>query len=174
MTIGDAGGVIISAIGMYLALIIFTRLSGLRSFSKISSFDFATTVAFGSVLASAVLANDPPVLQAIFALGVIYLLQHLVSRLRIHLKSVSEAVDNPPILVMNGSTILHDNLSEVGVTEKDLLAKLREANIVRWEQVRAVVVESTGDLSVLHDTPDAPPLEESLLSGVRDAERLKQ
>jgi uncharacterized membrane protein YcaP (DUF421 family) len=70
-----------SAVGMYVALIAFTRLAGLRSFSKISSFDFATTVAFGSVLASTILTEDPPLVQAVVALGIIYGMQYVVARL---------------------------------------------------------------------------------------------
>ena len=41
--------VVITAIVFYGCIILFTRLSGLRSFSKMSAFDFATTVAFGSL-----------------------------------------------------------------------------------------------------------------------------
>ena len=162
-----------SAVGMYVALIAFTRLAGLRSFSKISSFDFATTVAFGSVLASAILTEDPPLVQAVVALGIIYGMQYVVARLRIHSGVASHIVDNAPILVMEGSTILHENLSKAGVTEKDLRSKLRGANVLQWDQIRAVVVESTGDVSVLHGPSDGPALDPSLLSSVRGAEQLK-
>jgi len=165
--------VAVSALGMYAALIAFTRLFGLRSFSKISSFDFATTVAFGSVLASAVLSDDPPLLQAVVALGMIYVLQHIVSRLRIYSGVASRVVDNPPMLIVADGDILHENLSKTGVTEDDLRGKLREANVLRWNEVRAVVVESTGDISVLHGPADGPALDPSLLSNVRDAERLE-
>lgn len=35
---------------MYVAVILLTRLAGVRSFSKMSGFDFAVTVAIGSFL----------------------------------------------------------------------------------------------------------------------------
>lgn len=173
-TAGEMLPFFLSALGMYVALIVFTRLSGLRSFSKISSFDFATTVAFGSVLASVVLSSKPPLLQAVGALGAIYLLQHVVSRLRLYSPVVSQVVDNTPILIMDGSTILHENLSKAGVTEADLRAKLREANVTRWDQVHAVVAESTGDVSVLHKPAGKAALDPSLLAGVRGVEQLDQ
>lgn len=59
--------VLISTMGIYAALIIFTRFAGLRSFSKLSSFDFAVTVAVGSVIATTVLTENPPLIQAIMA-----------------------------------------------------------------------------------------------------------
>lgn len=42
--------VILSTIGIYLAVIVFIRLSGLRSLSKMPSFDFTMTVAIGFII----------------------------------------------------------------------------------------------------------------------------
>jgi uncharacterized membrane protein YcaP (DUF421 family) len=164
--------VVVKAVGVYIALIAFTRLAGLRSFSKMSSYDFAITVAFGSVLASTILSGEPPLLQSIVALAALFAIQYAISMLRTRSGTVAAAVDNGPMLIMAGSDILHDNLRAVRMTEDDLYAKLREANVTRWDQVRAVVMESTGDVSVLHADPDAPPLETDLLHGVRRADRL--
>ena len=76
-------GVTLSAIGVYTALLLFTRLAGLRSFSKMSSFDFAITVAFGSVIASAILSPRPSLATAVFGLALLYVMQYVVSRLRV-------------------------------------------------------------------------------------------
>ncbi|MEF8815937.1 MAG: hypothetical protein V5A20_06070 [Salinibacter sp.] len=43
--------------------------------------------------------------------------------------------------------------------------------MTRLEQVRAVVMESTGDVSVLHAPPDAPAIDESLLADVQEETR---
>jgi uncharacterized membrane protein YcaP (DUF421 family) len=163
----------VKAVGIYLVLILFTRLAGLRSFSKMSSFDFAITVAFGSLLASTVLTRSPPLAQSIVALAALFLMQYLVSQFRTRSGLVADAVDNDPALIMDGPTILHDNMKAVRMTEDDLYAKLREANVTRLEQVRAVVVESTGDVSVLHADPAADPLDAELLHNVRGACRIR-
>ena len=164
--------VVLKALGVYVALVGFTRLVGLRSFSKMSSFDFAVTVAFGSVLASAVLTEHPPLLQSIVALAVLFGIQYVVAAARANSGWMASAVDNAPMLIMAGSEVLHDNLKRAQMTEQDLYAKLREANVTRPDQVRAVVMESTGDVSVLHAAPEAPPLDRDLLQGVRGAERM--
>ena len=165
--------VVLTALGIYLALILFTRLAGLRSFSKMSSFDFAVTVAFGSLLASTVLTKDPPLLRSVVALGTLYLIQYLTSQFRYRSTLIAQLTDNAPVLLMAGPEILYDNLAKVRMTEDDLRSKLREANVIHREQVRAVVMEATGDVSVLHADPDGPDLELSLLASVRGTERLK-
>lgn len=159
--------VILSTVGIYLALILFTRLAGLRSFSKMSSFDFAITVAIGSIIASTILTKDPPLVQAIIALGVLYAVQMAVASLRGNSTLMSKLVDNEPLLLMDGTQILDDNLKKAKVTYDDLRAKLREANVTQMSQVKAVVMEATGDVSVLHHQDGDHELDDILLKEVR-------
>ena len=158
----------VSAVGIYAAVILYTRLSGLRSFSKMSSFDFAMTVAVGSLIATTVLTPDPPLLQAAAALAALYLLQLGLAWLRVRFEAVGSTVDNQTVLLMQDGRIL-DAMRTAAVTRNDLIAKLREANVLRLEQVRAVVME-TGDISVLHaDDGDQRPVDDEILEGVRGA-----
>lgn len=166
------GGVVLSAIGVYLAVLVYTRLGGLRSFSKMSSFDFAMTVAIGSIIASTVLTDNPPLPQALVGLAMIYLLQIGTSALRKRSGTVADLVDNAPLVLMTQDGMVEENLKSAHVTENDVWAKLREANVITVAEVRAVILESTGDISVLHGDPDGPRLEAALLTGVRDADRV--
>ena len=61
--------VTLSALGIYIGVIIATRLGGLRSFSKMSGFDFAMTVAVGSLIASTIVAPEPPLTQGLVAVA---------------------------------------------------------------------------------------------------------
>jgi uncharacterized membrane protein YcaP (DUF421 family) len=158
--------VVVSAVGIYVSLMILTRIAGLRSFAKLSSFDFAITVAIGSLVASTLLTPDPPLLQAVVGLASLYGIQMLVAFLRQRSAAARSTMDNAPLLLMDGSRILRDNLRSAGLTRDDLRSKLREANVLRMEEIRAVVMESTGDVSVLHGDPDGPELEPGLLEGV--------
>lgn len=158
--------VIISTVGIYLALIIFTRLSGVRTFSKMSSFDFAVTVAIGSLIASTILTKSPPLFQAIVAMGALFIIQMSIAGLR-ETSVVRNLVDNEPILLMNGSEMLEANMKKAKVTRNDLLGKLREANVTQFKQIKAVVMETTGDISVLHHHEEDHQLENQLLEDVR-------
>ncbi len=169
---GDIAMVVVSTIVIYVALITYTRLVGLRSFSKMSSFDFAITVAFGSLMASVAVSPSATLAQGLTGLGMLYLLQVVVATLR-RRPAVQQMVDNQPRLLMAGSEMLHDNLRAARVTESEVRAKLREANVLHPDQIRAVVMESTGDISVLHAGPDGPDLDLDLLRGVQGVDRLR-
>ena len=161
--------VLASGVGIYCALLLLTRLTGLRSFAKMSSFDFAITVAFGSVIASTLLAPTPSLATGAFGLAVLYGIQYLVSKTRRAIPFVSRAVDNRPLLVMAGETVLSEHLDEARMTADDLRSKLRFAGVAHPRQVLAVVFETTGDVSVIKAGDDADPW---LFEGVRGAEHL--
>lgn len=158
----ELAGAAIAALIIYLVVIMATRVAGLRSFSKMSSFDFAMTVAIGSLIAAAA-SGQVGVGPSATGIAVLYAAQSAVAVLRRH-GLLGGLVDNSPLLLMDGSQVLEDNLASARVTHDDLRAKLREANVRNLEQVHAVVFETTGDVSVLHGEG---PWDPDLLRGVR-------
>jgi uncharacterized membrane protein YcaP (DUF421 family) len=166
----DLAGALVSSLAIYVALIVYTRIMGMRSFSKMSSFDFALTIAIGSVVANVALMKSPPLLLGLVILAFLFGLQWAVANIRQHWDSGQKYLDNTPLLLMRGQEILDDNLMEANVTRAELFAKLREANVLTLSQVRAVVIETTGDVSVLHGDDESPEFDPVLLRDVRDAE----
>ena len=164
-------GVVLSTLAVYVLLVLLVRLVGLRSFSKMSSLDFAMTITTGAVLASTLLNRSPPLAQGAVALVALFGVQAAVAWGRRH--GLAKVIDNDPVVLMAGGRMLRDNLRKARVTENDVWAKLREANVLRPEQVRAVVLETTGDISVLHGEPDGAGLHPCLLRGVLDSEALE-
>lgn len=74
--------VLLSSIVTYVAILVFTRIVGLRSFSKMQACDFAMTVAVGSLLASTISSADPSLLLGVLAIGCLYLGQWSLAFLR--------------------------------------------------------------------------------------------
>jgi uncharacterized membrane protein YcaP (DUF421 family) len=173
-TLDGAGGALATAVGIYVAVLVLTRLFGLRSFSKLSGFDFPLTIAMGTVLASTALSPDPPLGRAVVVLAAFYGLKVGLGAARFRFRRVEAAVDNTPRLLMAGPRILDDQLRRAHMTRSELRAKLREANVLEWSQIRAVVLETTGDVSVLHGDEGGTPLDPSLLEGVDGVEAFER
>lgn len=151
---------------MYTLLIVYTRFSGLRSFSKMSGFDFAITVSIGSVLAGVIMTKDPSALLGGFTLGVLFVLQKLLAFARERLQWVEALVGNRPLVLVYEGNFYTSNMARAHVTRQDILAKLREANVLNMSQVRAVILESTGDVSVLHSSSTSETLAHEILEHV--------
>ncbi len=158
-------GVVASTL-ILVALLAVVRVAGLRTFSKMTSIDFAVTVAMGSVL-GATAANSVTVTQGFVAIAALVALQALVSSVLRASPAAAKVLMNQPLLVMDGPQVLYDNLKFARMSESQLRGKLREANVLQLSQVRAVVLESTGDVSVLHCEDPETNVEAWLLQGVR-------
>lgn len=143
--------------------IFLVRLVGLRSFSKMTSFDFVTTIATGSIIAQAGGQTDwYDYLQSLAAIAGVFAVQYAMAKLRRSSDSLSQLVKNAPILLMEQGRFLDKALQETRVSRSNILEKLRVADPQRIENVFAVVLETTGDISVL--TGDSDP---RLLEGVQ-------
>ena len=148
------------------AIVLLTRINGLRSFSKMSGFDFVITVATGSVLATTITSPSKNYLFGLVALIGLFLVQGVLARLRERSDAVRNAVDNTPLLIMERGEILEENLRAAKMTPEDLYSKLREANAFDLSRVKAVILECTGDVSVLHGGEDTA-ISEPVMQGVR-------
>lgn len=151
----------------YAWVVLLTRATGPRSLAKMSSFDFAATVAVGSTLASTALGSTPLATGALVLL-LLYGLQFVVARLR-RAGAFGGAVDNQPLVVLAHGRPLPDALRQARISNEELWSQVRQAGVQRLDQVHAVVLETTGDMTVM--TGDGP-YDPELLHGVRGAERL--
>lgn len=118
-----------------------------------SSFDFAMTVAVGSIIATTIQSKTVSLVEGASALLVVYFLQLFAAYFRRY-EMFRNLIDNKPTLIMDGPVMLKHNMKAVRVTEGDVRAKLRESNVVKMSEIKAVIFETTGDMVVLHKAND--------------------
>lgn len=160
---------VIGSIMMFLIIILLTRIIGLRSFAKFTVYDFAFTIAIGSILSS-ILTSTTSIVHGSVAITSLLLLTFIFSKLQKKFPALSAKISNKPLMLMRGNEILEENLKHARIEKSQLIAKLREANVSRLNQIQAVVLESTGDISVLH-TPtstEEQSIDSIILEGVRE------
>ncbi|MDX1691666.1 MAG: DUF421 domain-containing protein, partial [Acidimicrobiia bacterium] len=71
------GLVALSSVAMLAGIVAYVRIVGLRSFSKMASFDFAVTVAIGSLLGSVAMSGSS-LADGLVAVGSLLVAQALV------------------------------------------------------------------------------------------------
>lgn len=161
------GLVALSTLGVYVAVLVYTRLAGLRSFAQMSGFDFAVNIAMGSLMATTAVSDSPSLAQGVVAMGTLFALQMLIATARRH-ERARYGVNNRSLLVMDGPEFIEEHLRHGQITKDDIRFKLREANVFSYEQVRAVVLETTGEITVLHAEDDTT-VDADILADVRGA-----
>lgn len=153
--------IIVSAVLIYIFLIALSRWVGPRSFSQLTAFDFAVTVALGAIVGSTA-TGGVGFIRGSLGLSLLFLIRWTVALLR--RKGITRFVDNSPILLMDGPRILPEYLKRAKLTEEDLLQSLRKKGITQLNQVKAVVMERDGSISVLRTGEGLDPY---LLTGVK-------
>jgi len=160
-----ARGSILTALAL-VWIVLLIRIVGLRSLSKMTNFDFVMTVALGSLLASASQVTEwGAYVQILIGIAMLFIVQVSAAVLRRQSESIEAAIQNCPVYLMRDGVIDEEALAKTRVAHSDLIAKLREANVMHFDEVRAVVLEATGDVSVLH----GETLDERLTQDVEEA-----
>src|SRR5699024_4682633 len=128
--------VVLATVSIYIVLMILHRVDGLRSFSKMYGFDFVVTIDIGSMLFYAIVTKKPVLLVAVVAFVTLFLIQAVVAWLRSKHSILIKLADNTPLLLMDGPTMLEENMEKVNITSEELYARLREANVAQLSQVK--------------------------------------
>jgi len=166
LTLDMFWAVLLGTVIIYAILIIYTRIFGLKSFSKMTGFDFINTIAIGNLFAMTIGTGSPKLLMGAIIIGILYGMNYLISLIQFKSDKAQEVLDNSPLLLMMGQNILEENMKKCKITHDELRGKLREANVIRLSQVKAVILETTGGISVLH-SDESIEIEDYILEDVQ-------
>lgn len=140
--------VAICALLSYFTLFLFIRISGKRTLSKLTAFDFVVTITLGSTLASMMLGKST-VAEGAVALMVMISLQFLLAYAAKKSPVMEKVLNSKPTLLYYEGKFLEDEMTKEVVTEEEIYAAVRKFRIYSLAQVRAVVMEINGELTVV-------------------------
>lgn len=164
----DVPLIVASAAAIYVVVILLTRIAGQRSLAAFSTFDFAVTVAVGAMIARVTLVRTS-LLAGVIGLSALFLLQRLVGMLRRH-GGLGSVIDNRPILLVWKGQVLEENLRRAHIGRESIYEQLRLAGMANIADAQAVVMERSGEISVVAgDEPLGPHLLEGVVGVPRDA-----
>lgn len=163
MTNEAALNIFCASLAVYIGSILYIRMNGLRTFSKMTSYDFAMTIGVGSILGATATNTSGNASYGLLAIGFLVIFQRIFSHLRVF-AAFENVISNDPVCLVWRGELLKENLRAARVTESDVYAKMREANALNLSAVHAVILETSGDIAVLHGDQELDP---TILEGVQ-------
>lgn len=133
----------------YIALIVFLRISGKRTLSKMNAFDLIVTVALGSTLATVLLTKNVALAEGVLAFALLIGLQFVVTWSSVRVRWVRRLATGEPRMLLYRGEFLPAALRQARVTEDEIRAAIRSAGVDSMESVHAVVLETDGSFSVV-------------------------
>jgi len=143
----------------YVTLVLFLRISGKRTLAKLNAFDLVVTVALGSTLSAILLQESIALAEGATALGLLILMQFLVTFVSVRSSGFAEAVRSEPALLAKDGAFCSGTMKQERVTPDEALSAVRAAGGSTIEEVSLLVLESDGTISVAlrRNGPEALP-----------------
>jgi uncharacterized membrane protein YcaP (DUF421 family) len=152
--VGQTGtfvGVAGKALLMYGTAVIGLRIAHRRTLSQWSAIDFAAAVAIGAVMGRTAVAEGQSFLVGAVAL-ITFLAAHSVVTLGRGNRWIAMAVDHRVRVLVHRGRLRRRQLRICGLTENDVVAQLRELGIRDLQDLRYVLYETKGQLTVVPET----------------------
>lgn len=146
---------VLRSAAVYLFVLIVFRISGKRSMSQITTFDFILLLIIGEATQQALLGNDFSVINAWVVIGTLITLELTFSKAEGRWPSFGRVVGSLPVVVLEDGKLLEARAKQEGVTLAEILEAGREKHgLERLEQFKYAILERHGGISVI-PTEDA-------------------
>lgn len=156
------------AVLMYLVALFGLRLAHRRTLAQWTAIDFAAAVAIGAIMGRTAIASGES-----FALGAVALLTllaaHTVVTFGRYRRVVAKLVDHRVRVLVEHGELRVDQLRQCGLTDNDVFARLRQLGVGSLSELRYVLYETKGDLTVVRESGGRDGDSELVQLGLRDA-----
>ena len=147
--IDKLGRIVLTAVTVYVLIVIITKVSGKRSTSQLNNFDWIVTVMIGSLGASTILLKDIPLIEGISSILVLYVMQFLVTKYASISPQFSSFILSEPRIVFYQGQFLHDAMRAERLTRQELECAKRSEGVNSFDDVEAIVFESDAQLTII-------------------------
>ncbi|MHB8293499.1 MAG: DUF421 domain-containing protein [Acidimicrobiales bacterium] len=167
--VGQLGGVAIKSLLLFLTAVVGFRIAGRRTIAEMNAFDFLAAVAAGAVIGRVPNATSTSYVEGAVTLVVVLAAHAGVARLRF-VRPIAFAIDHPPSLLIVDGQPRRREMRRAALTTDDLHAILRQSGVHSLAEVRFLVFESRGRMSLVRTGEASDELVEELF-WTRSAER---
>lgn len=114
-----------------------------------NAFDFVVTIALGSCLASIALNKNITLIDGSLAISLFIIMQFIFTYLSVHIKGFRTLVTSKPAIVFYKGKFLEEEMKKQRLTQEEVYNECRLKGYTNIDEVYLVILESTGDISVL-------------------------
>jgi uncharacterized membrane protein YcaP (DUF421 family) len=142
----------------YIALLLVIKLLGKRMSGRLTSTEMAVMLMFGAIVSSAMQIPDRGVLEGIFVLFLVLLIQRMLTLWTVKKIEVENRVLGKMSTLVREGVLQVDALEAERITRHQLFAKLRTKEIKQLGEIKRLYMEVNGSLSMYKQDPSQPGL----------------
>ncbi|SDH24005.1 Uncharacterized membrane protein YcaP, DUF421 family [Dyadobacter soli] len=146
--------VVLRTVIMFMVILIALRASGRRGIKQLSIFELVLIIGLGSAAGDPMFYDDVGILPAFVVFLVVISLYITVTRLSDRFVKIEKLLEGKPLYVIRDGKLLMDAFRDSGLSQDEFFAELRLRNVEHLGQVRTVLIETSGEFSVLFYADD--------------------
>ena len=141
---------VLSALTLYIFLLVVLRLGGKRTLSQTTTFDFVLLLIIAETTQQALLGDDFSLTNAVVLITTLVSLNIGLSLLKRKWPQLDRLVEGIPMTIVEKGQPLTDRMRKARVDEEDVLTAARERQgLKRMDQIEYAVLERSGGISIV-------------------------
>lgn len=132
----------------YILLIFILRIMGKREVGELSIFDIVVFFLI-SELFSLAIDNDTKLINVLFPIALIVILQLLTSFLALKSEKFRDLIDGKPVVLIKNGVINQKELRKQRYNIDDLFLQIREHDVDSFKNIAYAILETNGKLSII-------------------------
>lgn len=132
---------------VYVALLVFIRISGKRTVGELSIFDLIVVIVLGSAVRTALLGDDKSVPGGLLVVATLLFLDFISAYLVARSRKMERLLDGKPVLIARDGVVFHDVLKRCNVPAGTFEGVLRKHDM-KTEQIGQAILEANGSITL--------------------------
>jgi uncharacterized membrane protein YcaP (DUF421 family) len=141
---------VIRGLIVYFFLLLIFRISGKRTFSENTNFDFVLLLIIGETTQQAMVDNDHSIVNGFLLIMTLMGVSIVLSLLKQRIPKLEKWLDGTALVIVEKGKMHKDRMDKVRVDEADILEAARKLQgLERLEQIKYAIVERNGEITIV-------------------------
>ncbi|MCG6539638.1 DUF421 domain-containing protein [Pseudomonas sp. KSR10] len=141
---------VLRAAAIYLVVLVIFRISGRRTLSQITTFDFVLLLIIGEATQQALLGDDFSVVNAVLIIVSLVTFDILISLIKRRSPYLGRVIDGNPMIIVENGLLLKSRAQRARIEEEDILEAARYSQgLARLDQIKFAILEKDGKISIV-------------------------
>jgi len=149
-----AAEITIRVVLMFSMIMIFLRLTGKRGIRQLSIFELAIILSLGSIAGDPMFTEDLPLIQALLIMSIVIILYRLTTWLMMKYQPFEDLIEGTSLYIVEDGMLVLDKIKRGKMSHDEFFAEMRQQGIEHLGQVRAGLLETDGEFSILLFKPE--------------------
>lgn len=141
---------VIRALIVYVFLMLIVRLSGKRTLTEMTVFDFILLLVIGDASQQAITSNDYSITNAIIVITTFVVVDIFLSYVKRRFKTLESIIDGTPLIILSEGKVLQDQMKKARIDISDILESARKSHgLMKLDEIRYAILEKDGGISII-------------------------